>query len=767
MISLPDKVLNRPLLWLFAILAGTVALGLGVLRLDLRTDGAALYPKGNLIVQHTEADRVLFEDPDQLILLVSSTDDGPAVASPEGFRYLKRVQTSLSLLESVQEGRVRSLASLLDVRTEPSLFIGTYLDEIPAAPSEFSALIDRIRRQPAIDGLFLAADGRAAAFYVPLVHDGKRKDFVAAVERWLQSQQDTGFQLRLTGPLIAEATLGQIVLRDLAWLIPLMILAISILLFLSLKTVAGVVVPLVEVIFVLVWTLGIMGHAGVPITLVTTIMPIILMAMAVADEIHLLERVQAHLAAFPKTNDKDKKRQRLKEAVLAALKDVGNPIIVTSLTTSIGFLSFLAASMAPIQHFGIFTALGILLAMALSFTFIPALLVMLPLSWFQPFVFSLKQRTPRYSFLAFERWVVQQGKRGFLIGALLLAVSVPGLFMLSVQDSWIDNFDPDSSLVAAERMFNEKFWGSYRFDVVFAGDNAFFHRAEGIALMEAFSGLAEQGPYVGGVMSYLVPYASIAETVLNKKGTLSSLSQEQLDTVKGVGEWFSASIDLRQYLTEKGDTARARIVVNSPDYRRGRELQMYLEGVLDSLLNDQTRVRYHFSGEVPVASEVVEGIVGNQLRSLAWTLIGVGLLLFFMFSEIKTALTVMAPVIAATLFTFAGIGYSGIPLGIATSMFAALTVGVGVDFAVHFTYRYRHERAKGKDHSAAVLNTLKSAGRAIRWNAVVLALGFLVLTLSAMKPNQSLGVLLAVAMLSCYGTTLFFLPRLLESKSPS
>jgi hypothetical protein len=107
-------------------------------------------------------------------------------------------------------------------------------------------------------------------------------------------------------------------------------------------------------------------------------------------------------------------------------------------------------------------------------------------------------------------------------------------------------------------------------------------------------------------------------------------------------------------------------------------------------------------------------------------------------------------------------GYARMPLGIATSMFVSLTIGVGVDFALHFLHNYQRERKADKDHQPALLSTLENTGRAIRWNAIVLVLGFMALTFSNLKPDRDLGILLAAAMVTCYGMTLLLLPHLLK-----
>jgi predicted RND superfamily exporter protein len=158
----------------------------------------------------------------------------------------------------------------------------------------------------------------------------------------------------------------------------------------------------------------------------------------------------------------------------------------------------------------------------------------------------------------------------------------------------------------------------------------------------------------------------------------------------------------------------------------------------------------------------VAAIVGNQLRSIGWTAVLIAATVLAALRSLCWTVVVMAPVLGAILLLFAGLGYAGVPLGIATSMFAALNLGAGVDFAVQYVYAYRRERRAGLDHPAAVNATLGTTGRGLRWNAIVLALGIAVLTLSSIKPNQSLGTLLALAILVSYASTLALLPELLR-----
>jgi predicted RND superfamily exporter protein len=491
----------------------------------------------------------------------------------------------------------------------------------------------------------------------------------------------------------------------------------------------------------------------VPITLMTTILPVVLMAMSITDEIHLLERLQGHLAVTPADS--------LHGPVEAALTEVGRPIIATSVTTALGFLSFLSASIGPMREFGVFTALGILTAMVLTFAWIPALIVVLPSGWFRP--------RPSASKLAAARglgaWSVRRPALALAAGAALVALSVPGVLRLRVQDAWVDNFAAGDPLVSAERTFNDAFWGSYRFDVVVEGDAELFYTPLGAGLIEELEAIAAEAPHVGGVLSYLAFFEEIANTV-GEQGPLSSLSLQQVFDVAAIAEMSESRLRLRQLLTDAGEAARVRLFVADADYARSAELVRYLDLHLPELA-ERYGVGYHYSGDLPAALAVVSAIVGNQLRSIGWTLLTVTIALLLLFARGRAALIAMVPVTAAVAFLLGGMGYLAMPLGIATSMFAALTVGVGVDFGIHIIERYRQELDAGRDHDRALQATFAIAGRAVGWNALVLGVGFTVLVASSLKPNHSLGVLLASAMLACYAGTMMFLPRLLRMIGPA
>ena len=155
-------------------------------------------------------------------------------------------------------------------------------------------------------------------------------------------------------------------------------------------------------------------------------------------------------------------------------------------------------------------------------------------------------------------------------------------------------------------------------------------------------------------------------------------------------------------------------------------------------------------------------------------LLGILILLVVLYRDFQKAAITAAPLVVGLTILIGGMGYAGVPFGIATSLFVAVAIGVAIDFSIHFVHAYRlhsvRSGARGDlrvDHAAALQATFASAGRAIRWNAITLALGLAVLGFSELKPNRNLGLLLVAAICVCYAITLLALPRLLRIGSSS
>ena len=161
--------------------------------------------------------------------------------------------------------------------------------------------------------------------------------------------------------------ISKFVLGDMSKLTPIVALLVMLILYFSFRSFRGIFLPLGTVFISLVWVLGIMGRAGYSITLISGIMPVLLIAVGSAYGIHMLSKY------YEDVRSEDDKEKQLKDA----MREVGVPIVLAGVTTMIGFLALMSSELSLIKEFGFFTAAGILFAVIVSTTLLPALLVML------------------------------------------------------------------------------------------------------------------------------------------------------------------------------------------------------------------------------------------------------------------------------------------------------------------------------------------------------------------------------------------------------
>jgi predicted RND superfamily exporter protein len=280
-----------------------------------------------------------------------------------------------------------------------------------------------------------------------------------------------------------------------------------------------------------------------------------------------------------------------------------------------------------------------------------------------------------------------------------------------------------------------------------------------VGLLGAVAAEMASAPHAGGVAHHLLLYEALAH-LRGDERTAGQLPPDRLDEIATLANFVRRLVDLESYLASDATSARVRLFVADADYAKGVLMREWLAARLPIRL-EGSGVQYHMSGDLPVALEVVDAIVHDQLRSLGWTSAAVTLLLALALRSVRLAALAVVPAAAAIGAVLGAMGAAGIPLGIATSMFAALAIGLGVDFVVHLMHAVRRERLRGLDGDVAARNAL-AGSRGVGWSAVSLAGGFAVLALSSLPPNHLLGLLLAAATLACWGLSRLWFPFLVR-----
>ncbi len=752
LVELPFR---RPWRVIAAFAGLTLAALPGLLRLELRTDGHALVPADDPAVVFDAEVRERFHLRDPLVVLIeTSHPDG--VLNPGTLRTVQAVSDLLTHLPGVAPEDVTSLAT----ESRPRVYPGTlkfrpFLDPPPDTPELLALLDEDLRAARILDGTLIAADRKAVTVLVgvpPLdpAHPYDRVDLYRRVEAAVQPLATATDRIDVVGAPAAESLLGTHILEDLRLLLPLSLAVIGFVVWLGTRRLAGVGVAALKIVLCLAWTFGLMGWVGSPVYLTTAVLPVILVTVGLASEVHILWHHQRDLARAAAAG------RPATEALRETFATLRRPVFFSAATTAFGFFSFALSPLAPVRAFGLFAGLGVLFCMVASLTLVPALLALLPAERL-----AAPQRDTGRSGLALRRLLAPLLARpGWTLGALVAVTCGLGLGAshLVIQDSWIDGFSPDSPFRRATDRVNSRLFGTHillahvRFDPspreapLSDGRRGPLLAPARLQALGRFEAEIRRQPGVGGVLG---PYTHLtAVNALWMGGESSRVIPGQPERVGQLLETFDLGRGAHRRREVIADDLQRTVVTVFLKDANFRETERLMKGIRTAADRILTPYGGHlqFAGDVAVSQAMIPAIVKTQVTSVVGSLLGCLTALFLLHRSLRLGLLAVLPTALSTLWIFGLMGWTGIPLGVATSMFCAITLGIGDDYAIHFVDRYRAARAAGE--SEPVLRALEEAGPAIVHDTLAIALGFGLLTVSLVPANARLGLLVAMTLLA-------------------
>ncbi len=839
----------------------------GLARLEMRTDGQALVPRHAPAVVHDREIRQRFGVRDPLVVVIR-TGHPQGIFNPGTLRRVRDVTAALRQLEGLGPADVVSLATEPGLRFRPrSLQRSALIEPLPESAADLAALRGDLRRIGLYDGTLVSRDGRSAAVHVGVPPGADRRALYRAV-LGIASRMPPPDRAHVLGAPVAETLLGGHILADLgvrpAWLgeveepgarrgtglLPLAFAVMGLVFLIGFRRPAAALLPLVKVGCCLLVILGLMGWLDIPVYLPTAVLPIFLMVAGIADEAHLFRRYGEIL--------RERRRGSSRDALAEMMEEMQGPVLRASVTTAVGFLSFGVSPLVPLQVFGVFAALGVLLCVLWSLTLTPALLALLPAGWIVPPAKASARTGAQLAALA----GLTLRRRGLILAAALLATlaAVDGMRRVEVQDSWEDGFAPGSELAREMRRFDEQFRGSHLLLVSVEGEAARLagevaggsledrslalprsvlpagldparlagsalrlERAPGAFGPREWFSWVERAEIEGGRLILGWPVYAGSPKFLFQPAPGERIGYEvrleplavpaTLQAIQGLERFLAerprvggtlgpaAFLETASFMTRPDQPGSRRLPERADDIRnlwenygrmRGPEhlrrlvdpelsgalVTVFLKGsnFADTrrLMSDIRRyeaahlspagLRLGFGGDVAVSQAMIEGVVTTQVRSLALSLLGIFALVALLERSWRAGLFCLIPPLFGVLLSFAAMGWLGIPLGIATSMFAGMALGMGVDYAIHLLARFRRLRAEASEEEA-LRGAILTAGPAILIDTASVALGISVLLLSDVPVNVRLGALLSLSLLASCAATLLLVPALIAWRS--
>jgi len=455
-----------------------------------------------------------------------------------------------------------------------------------------------------------------------------------------------------------------------------------------------------------------------------------------------------------------------RDIVVQLMNELGTPLLITTLTTAAGFLSLLWAEMPPFRIFGVFTALGIGFCWLASVTLVPAALALMP-----PYVSGYLKRRRSLRVHAEAGLLgrcltglakVLASRRGLATIALLLVAVVigAGASRLYVDSSWISDFRKDSEVVLANNLLNREFDGTIFLNVVVDGKHE--DALKSPRLLQKIAALqqhVDSRPEVGGSIS-LIDYL---------KSTNKSLhtDNEAYDVLPPTRREISEYLFL---LSVSGRPEQLDAVVDYK-YRQANvtfaiktDHTQQLKAIIDDVNDFSARIFKGMDVAVHLADSAnnsyvwADLLIKSQIVAIVLSKLGILVLATLLFRSFIAGIYTVLPITLTTLLVSGAAGWLSIPLDVSTVLAAGVAIGVGVDYTVHYLYRYASERNSGRGEQQATLATMRGVGKPIVFNAAVVTAGFLVLGLSQFPPHVKLGYFVASYMVVACLAALVLLP---------
>ncbi len=553
------------------------------------------------------------------------------------------------------------------------------------------------------------------------------------------------------------------------------------LLFAIFRKLRWVALPVATCALVVAWILGLLVVLEKKTTVVTSNLSSILFIVGMAYTIHVVVKYGEVAARRP---DLDR-LGRIREAVQGVLA----PSFYAATTTMAGFASIAISKIRPVIEFGLFMTLGVALTFALSFVFFPAALALLRPTP-PPAGGAESEQSPFLRGVAALN--VRLGVPLVLLAAAVLGVSVWGMTKIVVETKFISYFKSGTDLYRGLDFIDNELGGTTTVEVVYqaskgAPEGSFLAR-EGFEDLRRMQAHLDAIPEIGKVMSVVnwgEEFEKLADSLpppllaflLGKDVPREERGLRALRLLLGRGAPGEGNPVLRAMAEQAGMKGRLEALLRSfatPDFRKARIFTRARETAPSLRRNDViARVRDHLR-ERPPAGEARADVTGifvlytNMLNSLmvsqvatfGLVFVAIFLMIALLFRSLALALLGMVPNVLPIAFVLGLLGWTGIPLDMATVMIASVAIGIGVDATIHYLFRYQREWRADGDYVAAMRRSHESVGKATLYTTIAVVGGFWILVLSNFKPMIYFGVLTGAAMLAALAASLTVLPVL-------
>ena len=735
--------------WLIIGFCLVLGIGSGLLIPGAETDPEIRNYIPSLMKSRVETDKIegVFGVQDMVVILFSDS----CIISNDNLKQIKDIDRSISRLNGVTNRM--SPFTVRSIKSEEGMMVAEPLiNKIPTDASEVNQPRKEILQNRFARDIVVSSDMTTASITATISSSDAESKTLHEIDSVILSHP--GKAKILTGglPYIRKSIMND-VNRDALILVPVALLIMLFILKLTLGEWRSVLMPFTVVVLSTSISMALIPLFGWKMSIMSLLLPIIMVAVANNYGIYLVARSQELIAG----NNSITKQSLIREL----LRSLNMPILFSGLTTVAGILGLLTHSIIPARQLGILAAIGVSIALIMSLLLIPALISIHGISNNR---FMLK--TDRIGYFEklltwLSRLIVKNSGRILVISAFVALFISSGIFLLKINTNQESYFPKRHPVRKASEVINSMFGGSQTISVMITGN------IKSPEVMKGIDDLTIQirkQKGVGEVFSISQVVREMSKAIFTNNEVGYDQIPKTREEIAQMFELYNMSgnpDDFKQLMNLENTKAHVLIRLSNPENEVINDVKMRIFELTSEFPAEVT-----VGGYAIIMADFAGSIIKGQVSSLLFALVTVILLLTIIFKSLKGGLIGSIPLAASIFILFGFMGYSGIALDAATALLSSIMIGVGVDFTIQYIWCFNSQIRNGLSYSDATIAAMKTIGRSIIINALSVMAGFSALMLSGFTSIRFFGYLVLISIGSCLIGAIIIIPAFLMKFRP-
>ncbi|TXE08125.1 MMPL family transporter [Gelidibacter salicanalis] len=594
-----------------------------------------------------------------------------------------------------------------------------------------------------------------------IVNTAARKDFIIDIlEANVKTFEETyDLDVRVSGMPYIRTLNSQSIVDEIGLFIGAALLVTSFIFFLFFRSVRATLIALLVVSVGVMWTFGIIGLLGYEITVLTALIPPLIIVIGIPNCIFLINKYQHEVKLH---GNKVRSLQRV-------ITKIGNATLMTNMTTASGFATFILTESTLLKEFGIVASLSIISIFILSILIIPIIYTFLP----YPKERHLDHFNRRWT-TGFVNWMARMVKERritiYITAVSLLTLSLVGIFQIKISGSLIEDMPQNTEFFKDIRFFEDEFNGIMPLEIMIDTK-----RKKGVMKLSTLKRMNELEEYINNIPQLsrsvsvvsLVKYSKQAYYNGNPKYYQLPTSQENSFILSYAKNSSTEADLLKSFVDSTGRYARITTFMKDIGTDKMERIEEGIQTEIDKLFPEE-QYEVIMTGKALVFQKGTKYLVKNLFISLSLAILLIALFMAYLFRSFRMIVVSLIPNLLPLLITAGLMGYLGVPIKPSTILVFSIAFGISVDDTIHFLAKYRQElQANNWRIKKSVYGALRETGVSMFYTSIVLFFGFSVFTLSSFGGTVALGALVSATLLFAMLSNLLLLPSLLLSLEKS